>query len=89
LVTGVLTDDAAGRAGLSLVWSHEPTEGCLHRLTRLTRQAYGRAGVDVLRHRILASSTEAAAESSVGKAMAVRRLCVAGAHQRITQEGRG
>ena len=58
---GLLKDEAAVRAGLSRIWSHGPTEGCIHRWKRLTRQAYGRAGVDCLRHRILALSAGAAA----------------------------
>jgi transposase len=36
---GVLTDAAAVHAGLSLVWSHGPTEECIHRLKRIKRQA--------------------------------------------------
>jgi transposase len=51
---GLLKDEAAVRAGLSLIWSNGPTEGCIHRLKLIKRQAYGRAGVDFLRHRILA-----------------------------------
>jgi transposase len=58
---GLLKDEAAVRAGLSLVWSNGPTEGCIHRLKLIKRQAYGRAGVDFLRHRILAPSILAAA----------------------------
>jgi transposase len=58
---GLLKDAAAVRAGLSLVWSNGPTEGFIHRLKLLKRQAYGRAGVDFLRHRILAPSARAAA----------------------------
>ena len=50
---GLLKDEAAVRAGLSLVWSNGPTEGYIHRLKLIKRQAYGRAGVDFLRHRIL------------------------------------
>jgi transposase len=60
-VQGLRKDEAAVRAGLSLVWSHGPTEGFIHRLKLLKRQAYGRAGVDFLRHRILAPSVGAAA----------------------------
>jgi transposase len=60
-VPGLLKDEAAVRAGLSLVWSHGPTEGFIPRLKRLKRQAYGRAGVDFLRRRILAPSVGAAA----------------------------
>ena len=50
---GLLKDAAAVRAGLSLSWSSGPTEGFVNRLKLLKRQAYGRAGVDCLRHRIL------------------------------------
>jgi transposase len=58
---GLLKDAAAVRAGLSLVWSNGPTEGFIHRLKLIKRQAYGRAGVDYLRHRILAPSAGMAA----------------------------
>jgi transposase len=61
LVTGLLKDAAAVRPGLSLIWSNGPTEGFVHRLKLLKRQAYGRAGVDFLRHRILAPSAGAGA----------------------------
>ena len=60
-VTGLLKDAAAVRAGLSLVWSNGPTEGFVHRLKLLKRQAYGRAGIDFLRQRILATPTREAA----------------------------
>jgi transposase len=60
-VKGLLKDEAAVHAGLSLVWSNGPTEGCIHRLKLIKRQAYGRAGVDFLRHRILAPSAGTAA----------------------------
>jgi transposase len=59
-VKGLRKDAAAVRAGRSLVWSHGPTEGVLHWLKLLTRQADGRAGVDCLRPRILPSSAGAA-----------------------------
>jgi transposase len=54
-VTGGRKDAAAGRAGLSLLWRHGPTAGFVHRLTLLKRPAYGRAGVDCLRHRMRAT----------------------------------
>jgi transposase len=60
-VKGLLKDAAAVRAGLSLVWSNGPTEGSIQRLKLIKRQAYGRAGVDFLRHRILAPSAGMAA----------------------------
>jgi transposase len=58
---GLLKDAAAVRAGLALIWSNGPTEGCIHRLKLIKRQAYGRAGVDFLRHRILPPSAGMAA----------------------------
>jgi transposase len=58
---GLLKDEAAVRAGLSLIWSNGPTEGFIQRLKLLKRQAYGRAGVDFLRHRMLATSSREAA----------------------------
>jgi transposase len=58
---GPYKDAVAVRAGLSLIWSNGPTEGFIHRVKRLKRQAYGRAGVDFLRHRILAPSAGAVA----------------------------
>jgi transposase len=58
---GLLKDAAAVRAGLSLVWSNGPTEGFIQRLKLLKRQAYGRAGIDFLRHRMLAPSDRKAA----------------------------
>jgi transposase len=60
-IQGLLKDTAAVRAGLSLSWSNGPTEGFAHRLKLLKRQAYGGAGVDFLRHRILPSSAGVAA----------------------------
>ena len=58
---GLLKDAAAVRAGLALIWSNGPTEGFIHRLKLIKRQAYGRAGINFLRHRILPSSTRMAA----------------------------
>jgi transposase len=60
-VKGLLRDAAAVRAGLSLIWSNGPTEGFIHRLKLIKRQAYGRASVDFLRHRVLPSSAGMAA----------------------------
>ena len=60
-VKGLLKDEAAVCAGLSLAWSNGPTEGFIHRLKLLKRQAYGRAGVAFLRHRMLAASSGEAA----------------------------
>jgi transposase len=58
---GLLKDASAVRTGLSLSWSNGPTEGFVHRLKLLKRQADGRAGVDFLRHRLLPLSARVAA----------------------------
>jgi len=50
---GLLSDLAAVRAGLTLEWSNGVTEGHNHRLKLIKRQAYGRAGFDFLRQRVL------------------------------------
>ena len=46
-------DQAAVQAGLTLQWSNGQTEGQVHRLKLLKRQAYGRAGLPLLRQRVL------------------------------------
>ncbi len=50
---GLRADLAAVRAGLTTIWSNGPTEGFVHKLKLLKRQAYGRAGFAVLRQRVL------------------------------------
>ena len=50
---GLQEDLAAVKAGLTLEWSHGVTEGQIHRLTRVKRQGYGRAGFALLRQRVL------------------------------------
>lgn len=50
---GLLEDEAAVRAGLTLHWSQGQVEGQVHRLKLLKRQAYGRAGFELLRKRVL------------------------------------
>jgi transposase len=79
-VQGLLKDEAAVRAGLSLVWSNGPTEGFIHRLKLIKRQAYGRARVDFLRHRILTPSAGTAAQLFVRRAMAAGTVLDAGAY---------
>ncbi len=49
--TGLRADLDAVRAGLTEVWSNGPTEGFVHKLKLVKRQAYGRAGFAVLRQR--------------------------------------
>jgi transposase len=50
---GLLTDEAAVRAGLTLVWSNGQVEGNVNRLKLIKRQMYGRATFDLLRQRVL------------------------------------
>jgi transposase len=49
-----LVGDAAVRAGLTEPWSNGQTEGQITKLKLLKRQAYGRAGFELLRARALA-----------------------------------
>lgn len=55
LANGILADRAAVVAALSTPWSNGPTEGHVGRLKCLKRQMYGRAKLDLLRRRVLAS----------------------------------
>jgi transposase len=50
---GIRRDEAAVRAGLTLVWSQGPVEGQVTRLKLVKRQMYGRAKLDLLRQRVL------------------------------------
>ena len=50
---GLRADLAAVRAGLTERWSNGPTEGFVHKLKLVKRQAYGRAGFAVLRQRLV------------------------------------
>ena len=52
-VTGPRADQDAVTNGLSLRWSSGAVEGHVNRIKMLKRQMYGRAGPDLLRHRIL------------------------------------
>lgn len=53
---GIERDQAAVLAALTYDWSQGQVEGQVHRLKLLKRQSYGRAGFDLLRHRVLARS---------------------------------
>lgn len=55
LAASLSRDQAAVEAALSLPWSTGPVEGQINRLKTLKRTMYGRAGLDLLRARILAS----------------------------------
>jgi transposase len=51
--TGLLADEAAVRAGLTLEWSQGQVEDHVNRVKVLKRQMYGRANFDLLRTRVL------------------------------------
>jgi len=55
LAKRVRQDEAAVRAARTFPWSNGPVEGHINRLKVLKRQAYGRAKLDLLRIRLLAS----------------------------------
>ena len=50
---GLREETAALEAALRLPWSTGPVEGQITRLKLIKRQAYGRAGIDTLRRRVL------------------------------------
>jgi hypothetical protein len=50
---GLQDDFVAIKAGLTLEWSNGVTEGEIHRLKRVKRQSYGRAGFALFRQRVL------------------------------------
>lgn len=50
---GLRADEAAVTAGLSQAWSNGPVEGQVNRLKTIKRQMYGRAGLLLLRARVL------------------------------------
>jgi transposase len=53
LANGLRADYEAVKAGVTLPWSTGPVEGQINRLKMLKRQMYGRAGIDLLRQRVL------------------------------------
>jgi transposase len=50
---GLRADYEAVKAGVTLMWSTGPVEGQINRLKMLKRQMYGRAGIRLLRQRVL------------------------------------
>ena len=56
---GLQRDWAAVVAGLTLEWSTGPVEGQINRLKMIKRQMYGRAGVSLLRARVLPAAITA------------------------------
>jgi transposase len=53
--TGLLSDFDAVRNGLTQHWSSGAVEGNINRVKMIKRQMYGRAKLDLLRKRVLAS----------------------------------
>ena len=53
---GLRQDEAAVQAGLREQWSNGPVEGQVNRLKMIKRQMYGRAGLPLLRARVLHGS---------------------------------
>lgn len=54
-VKGIRRDYAAVRAGVTLPYSNGPTEGQINRLKLLKRQMFGRAKLDLLKQRLMAT----------------------------------
>ena len=50
---GIKTDIAAVKAALTEPWSNGQTEGQITKLKLVKRQMYGRAGLDLLRARLI------------------------------------
>ena len=50
---GLRADEAAVSAALSGTWSNGPVEGQVNRLKAIKRSMYGRAGLDLLRARVM------------------------------------
>jgi transposase len=55
-ITAVQQDKDAVLAGLTLPWSNGPLEGNVNRLKLIKRSMYGRAEIDLLKHRVLSQS---------------------------------
>lgn len=55
-VAGLRRDQDAVVAGLTLRWSSGPVEGHVNRLKMLKRQMFGRANLELLRRRLLATA---------------------------------
>ena len=54
---GMIRDEVAVRAGLSLKWNQGPVEGAVNRLKLIKRSMYGRANFDLLRTRVLCTAS--------------------------------
>jgi transposase len=62
--TGLSEDYQAVKAGVTGPWSSGPVEGQINRLKMLKRQMFGRAHLDLLRHRFLRTPRGAQAQAS-------------------------
>jgi transposase len=56
--SGLREDYEAVKAGVTLPWSTSPVEGHINRLKMVKRQMFGRAHLDLLRHRFLRAPQE-------------------------------
>ncbi len=56
LAQGLARDLGAVRAAVTERWSISPVEGQISRLKAIKRQMFGRAGYELLRHRVLAAA---------------------------------
>ena len=54
--TGVLKDEAAVTAALTLAWSNGQTEGQITKLKLVKRQMYGRGKIDMLQARMIGAT---------------------------------
>lgn len=50
---GVVKDEAAAQAAITLPWSNGQTEGQITRIKLVRRQMYGRANIDLLQGRLI------------------------------------
>src|SRR5207244_8380294 len=64
VAAGLYEDYQAVKAGGTLPWSTGPVEGHINRLKMLKRQMFGRAHLDLLRHRFLRTPRGAQAQAS-------------------------
>lgn len=53
--SGLRRDYAAVKAGVTVSYSNGPTEGHINRLKMLKRHMFGRAKLDLLKQRLMAS----------------------------------
>ena len=53
---GIIQDEAAVRAALTLPWSNGQTEGQITRLKLVKRQMYGRGRIDLLQARLIGAN---------------------------------